>query len=151
KTSVRAGYGIFFEHGTGDEANTGSLEASAPLVLNLTQPFPVGYACIGNYGSTCNQSGNGRPSLPGAFPINVTSIPYNTPYSYSQQWSLSVQRELPRSFVTTFAYVGSKGTHLTVERQLNQLQPISSSLNPYALHEPIFTEVAGATAADCDN
>src|SRR5262249_51516292 len=27
KTSIRAGYGIFFEHGTGNEANTGSLEA----------------------------------------------------------------------------------------------------------------------------
>jgi hypothetical protein len=62
-----------------------------------------------------------------------------------------VQRELPRSFVTTFAYVGSRGTHLTVERQLNQLSPISSAMNPFALHEPILTEVAGATAADCDN
>jgi len=151
KTSLRAGYGIFFEHGTGDEANTGSLEASAPLVLNLTQPFPAGYACIGNYGSNCNISGNGRPSLPGAFPINVTSIPTDAKYSYSQQWSFSLQRELPSSFVTTFAYVGSKGTHLTIERQLNQLAPISSALNPFALHEPILTEVLGATAADCDN
>lgn len=151
KTSIRAGYGIFFEHGTGDEANTGSLEASAPLVLNLTQPFPASYACIGNYGSNCNISGDGKASAPGAFPINVTGIPTNTKYSYSQQWSLSVQRELPRSFITTFAYVGSKGTHLTVERQLNQVTPISSALNPFALHEPILTEVAGATAADCDN
>ena len=31
KTSIRGGYGIFFEHGTGNEANTGSLEASSPL------------------------------------------------------------------------------------------------------------------------
>lgn len=151
KTSIRAGYGMFFEHGTGDEANTGSLEASAPLVLNLTQPFPAGYACIGNFGSTCNISGNGKPSLPGAFPINVTSIPTNTRYAYSQQWSLSVQRELPRSFIATVAYVGSKGTHLTVERQLNQLQPISPELNPFALHEPFLLAVPGATAADCDN
>ena len=40
KTSIRAGYGIFFEHGTGNEANTGSLEASAPVVLSMTQPLP---------------------------------------------------------------------------------------------------------------
>ena len=151
KTSIRGGYGIFFEHGTGDEANTGSLEASAPLVLNLTQPFPASYPCIGNYGANCNTSGNGRPSSPGAFPINVTAIPMNTPYSYSQQWSLGVQRELPHDFLTTLAYVGSKGTHLTVERQLNQIQPISSALNPFALHEPFLIEVPGATAADCDN
>ncbi len=43
KTSIRGGYGIFFEHGTGDEANTGSLEGSAPVILSLTQPFPTGY------------------------------------------------------------------------------------------------------------
>jgi hypothetical protein len=47
KTSIRAGYGIFYEHGTGNEANTGSLEASSPLVLNMTQNFPLGYGCIG--------------------------------------------------------------------------------------------------------
>ena len=151
KTSIRAGYGMFFEHGTGDEANTGSLEGSAPLVLNLTQPFPASYACIGNYGANCNVLQNGVPSRPGAFPINVTTIPTNTRYSYSQQWSLSVQRELPWSLLSTVAYVGSKGTHLTIERQLNQLPPISAALNPFALHEPFLLAVPGSSAADCDN
>lgn len=151
KTSIRAGYGIFFEHGTGDEANTGSLEGSAPDVVNMTQPFPAGYACIGNFGTTCNTVNNGKLSSPGAFPINVTSIPVNTKYSYSQQWSLSVERQLPRDFVITFAYVGSKGTDLTVERQLNQLQPISPALNPFALHEPFILGVPGGSVADCDN
>ena len=154
KTSIRAGYGLFYEHGTSDEANTGSLEGSAPLVLSLTQPFPVGYACIGNYVPNCiNRNIDTNPnanSFPGAFPINVTAIPTNTKYSYSQQWSLSVQRELPRSFVATFAYVGSKGTRLTVERQLNQLKPISSSLNPFAVHEPIIVSDSNG-AQDCQN
>jgi hypothetical protein len=148
KTSIRAGYGIFYEHGTGDEANTGSLEGSAPDILSVTQPFPVGYPCIGNYGANCNAVGN---ALPGAFPINVTSVPTQTKYSYSQQWSLSVQRELPKSFVATFAYVGSKGTRLTVERQLNQLQPVSPALNPFSLHEPFLLAVPGSSVADCDN
>ena len=153
KTSIRGGYGIFFEHGTGDEANTGSLEGSAPLVLNMTQPFPAGYACIGDFGSDCNPSVvSGLPSTsPGAFPINVTSLPTNTPYSYSQQWSLGVQRELPKNMFVSLAYVGSKGTHLTVERQLNQLQPIASTLNPFALHEPILVSAPGSQYGDCDN
>ena len=47
KMSIRAGYGVFFEHGTGDEANTGSLEGSAPLVLDMTENFTAGYECIG--------------------------------------------------------------------------------------------------------
>lgn len=152
KTSIRGGYGIFFEHGTGDEANTGSLEGSAPLVLNMTQPFPAGYACIGNFGSDCSSSINPVTTAPGAFPINVTSLPTSTPYSYSQQWSLSAQRELPKSMLVTFAYVGSKGTHLTIERQLNQLQPISPSLNPFALNEPILVSAPGSSQyGDCDN
>jgi hypothetical protein len=151
KTSVRAGYGIFFEHGTGDEANTGSLEGSAPLVISLTQPFPLDYACIGNYGTSCNPPADpSQISRPSAYPINVTAIPTETKYSYSQQWSLSLQRELPRNFVATFAYVGSKGTHLTVERQLNQLHPISPALNPFALHEPIIISNTNG-AADCRN
>lgn len=151
KTSIRGGYGIFFEHGTGDEANTGSLEGSAPLVLNMTQPFPAGYACIGNFGSDCSPSINPVTTAPGAFPINVTSLPINTLYSYSQQWSLGAQRELPKSMLVSFAYVGSKGTHLTVERQLNQLQPISPALNPFALHEPILVSAPGSQFGDCDN
>ena len=148
KTSIRAGYGIFYEHGTGDEANTGSLEGSAPDILSLTQPFPAGYACIGNYGSSCNP--NGTVSQPGAYPINVTSIPTNTPYAYSQQWSLSVQRELPSNFAASFAYVGSKGTHLTVERQLNQLAPVAPSLNPFGSNEPIVLNNLSGTN-DCSN
>jgi hypothetical protein len=148
KTSIRAGYGIFFEHGTGDEANTGSLEGSAPNVISLTQPLPIGYACIGNYGTNCNP--NGTVSLPGAYPINVTAVPTETRYSYSQQWSLSVQRELPKSFAATFAYVGSKGTRLTVERQLNQLAPVPSNLNPFAIHEPLVLNNLSGTN-DCTN
>jgi hypothetical protein len=155
KTSIRAGYGIFFEHGTGDEANTGSLEGSAPDILNVTEPFPSSYACIGNFATNCDltglEAGISTPSRPGAFPINVTSIPIHTKYSYSQQWSLSVQRDLARGFVGTVAYVGSKGTDLTFERQLNQLQPISPSLNPFGLHEPILLSVPGGSSGDCQN
>ena len=153
KTSIRAGYGLFFEHGTGDEANAGSLEGSAPNILSLSQPFPQGYACIGDFASACRNPAEGDTnptSYPGAYPINVTSIPTNTKYSYSQQWSLSIERQLPKNFVTSLAYVGSKGTHLSVERQLNQLQPVAPNLNPFGPHEPIIVSDANGDA-DCQN
>ncbi len=114
KIAVRAGYGMFYEHGTADEANTGSLEGSAPLILDMTQNNPTSWSSIGG--------GN-------AFPINVTAIPTKAVWPYIQQWSLSVERELPRSMLATFAYVGSEGTHLTTERQINQLQPLAASAN----------------------
>jgi hypothetical protein len=152
KTSVRAGYGIFFEHGTGNEANTGSLEASAPVVLSMTQQLPVSYPCIGNVGygpafdptnSACaSLVGGTPPSAASAFPLDVTSIPTKAIWPYAQQWSFGMQRELPRSTVLNVAYVGSRGTHLTVERQLNQLQPLPVSQNPFGPNEPL-------TITDC--
>jgi hypothetical protein len=121
---LRGGYGIFFEHGTADEANTGSLEGSSPIVLSMTQQFPTGWSSIGQ-GHT--------------FPLNVTSIPTKAVWPYVQQWSFSVEREMPLGLLATFAYVGSKGTHLTAERELNQLAPISSASNPFKQDEPLLT------------
>jgi hypothetical protein len=153
KTSVRGGYGIFLEHGTGNEANTGSLEASSPLVLSMTQPLPLSYPCIGNvgYGETfdasnaaCSLSPLLPAPLPGSlFPLDVTGIPTKAVWPYAQQWSFGVQRELPHDVVANLSYVGSKGTHLTVERQLNQLQPLAPSDNPFGPSEPL-------TLSDCN-
>jgi hypothetical protein len=142
KTSIRAGYGMFYEHGTGEEANTGSLEGSAPYILNMTQRFPLNYGCIGGAAANC-------ATLPGAYPLNVTAIPTKVVWPYSQQWSFSVQRELPKSMIATVGYVGSKGTHLTVERQLNQLQPLPASLNPFGAHQPLIPQATSAGLGDC--
>jgi hypothetical protein len=154
KSSIRGGYGIFFEHGTGNEANTGSLEASSPLVLSMTQRFPLGYSCIGNIGggnnANCPPSGS-RLNPIGAYPLNVTAIPTRTIWPYAQQWSFSIQRELLKDFVASFAYVGSKGTNLTLQRQINQLSPVASGDNPFAPSEPIIptlTVTPGLTG-DC--
>ena len=130
KTAIRAGYGLFWEHGTGYEANVGSLIGSAPLVLSETQSNIMGnnsnvdaYNVIG---LSCQQGATqcGSASIPAngtTFPLNVTSIPTKAVYSYTQQWSLSVQREVSKGMVAQLAYVGTKGTHLTAVRDLNQL------------------------------
>jgi hypothetical protein len=144
KTSIRAGYGMFYEHGTGEEANTGSLEGSPPNVLSMTQRFPQNYGCIGGSATGCDVG-------PGAYPLNVSAIPTKAVWPYAQQWSLSVQRQLPDNMVATVAYVGSKGTHLTVERELNQLQPLPTGLNPFGLHEPIIPQATvSGFPGDCD-
>jgi hypothetical protein len=51
--------------------------------------------------------------------------------------------------VATIAYVGSKGTHLTVERQLNQLKPVPSALNPFGIHEPLIPKPTESQQGDC--
>ena len=57
KTSLRGGYGIFYDHGNGNEGNSESLQGSPPLVQNPQQSNiasgvgtcadPTGYTCIG--------------------------------------------------------------------------------------------------------
>jgi hypothetical protein len=158
RTSIRGGYGIFFEHGTGNEANTGSLEASAPLVLSMTQPLPLNYPCIGyvGYGKAFDPSNSAcapissfaaktplSPPAGSVFPLDVTGIPTKAVWPYAQQWSFGVQREVTRDVVANVAYVGSSGTHLTIERQLNQLAPLPLSENPFGPNEPL-------TLADCN-
>jgi hypothetical protein len=144
KTAVRAGYGLFWEHGTGYEANVGSLIGSAPTVLSETQSnVPGSYGLLG---FSCQQGaaqcGTQIQSAGGVtFPLNVTSIPTKAVYSYTQQWSLSVQREVRKGMVGQLAYVGTKGTHLTGVRDLNQLAPISNGLNPFSAGQPITSDV----------
>ena len=150
KTSIRAGYGIFYEHGTGEEANTGSLEGNPPQVLSMTQRFPINFGCIG--GSSFATDPACAAALPGgvgAYPLNLSAIPTKAVWPYAQQWSLSVQRELPRSMVATVAYVGSKGTHLTVERQINQLKSVTAAENPFGPNEPLIPEVNQQSQGDC--
>ncbi|MFI5223849.1 MAG: carboxypeptidase regulatory-like domain-containing protein, partial [Nitrospirales bacterium] len=160
KTSIRGGYGLFFEHGTGSEANTGSLVGSAPLNLTMTQLTPSGvglssgYPCIGGIGGTASNCFSGQ----GAYPIDVTSIPRETIWPYVQQWSFGVQRELSRSLVFGISYVGSKGTHLTAVRQPNAFplgpQEVSDGIqlsgNPYGLRQPIINSSV-FQVFDCTN
>ncbi len=139
KTSIRGGYGIFFEHGTGNEANTGSLEGSPGNlnqggIISMTQYGVLGYACVGEAGTGCRSDLYGN-----AFPINVTSIPTKVSWPYTQQWNFSVQRELPGKMLGAIAYVGSKGTHLTAELNANQLVPVNPSQNPFSPGQPMGT------------
>jgi len=133
KMAIRGGYGIFFEHTNGNEANTESLEGSAPYALNASQFNVNGYANIGGSGAF----------IP-FFPLGVNSIPNKAIWPYVQQWHLDVQRDLPWHVVVTGSYVGAKGTHLTLQRNLNQLQPVDPSANPFAKGQPI-------TNADCNS
>lgn len=131
KWAIRAGYGIFFEHTNGNEANTESLEQ-----FNInTQTTSVG-----------PQSGYGtiNPSLlgGGTTPLTFVSIPNKATWPYVQQWHLDVQHEFAKRTVAILAYVGTAGVHLTRSYEYNQIVPTSASVNPYAPGQPI-------TANDC--
>jgi hypothetical protein len=129
KTAIRGGYGIFFEHANGNEANTEGMEGqTSPLLQTETQNNVQGYLNIGSSGG----------SFAPAFPASFLSIPDNAVWPYVQQWHLDIQRELLAHTVMTVAYVGAKGTHLGDQRDMNQLYPLSPAQNPYHPGQPIM-------------
>jgi hypothetical protein len=79
------------------------------------------------------------------FPLSVIAVPTHEHWPYVQQWHLDVQRELAPNTVGTVSYVGSKGTHLARQSNLNQLYPVPASQNPYVPGEFIDTNSADST------
>jgi hypothetical protein len=104
------------------------------LLQTETQNNVAGYLNIGASGG----------ALAPSFPAGFLSIPDNAVWPYVQQWHLDIQHELPAHTVLTVAYVGSKGTHLGDQRDMNQMYPVLPSQNPYQTHQPI-------TATDCND
>ena len=136
KTSVRAGYGIFhdpvaprtyasayyfdppfnyhqFAPGTMTFPNAFLF---APPVL---PPQDVPTACAAD-----NLSNNsiGCTSLGDGVPFNTIEAPYQ------QQWNLNIQRDLGKGMILTVGYVGSRGVHLFVQRNLNPSMTSTSAV-----------------------
>jgi hypothetical protein len=59
-----------------------------------------------------------------------------------------VQRDLFRNAVATLAYVGAKGTHLTLQHELNQLAPVPASQNPYQPGQVITNDDCNSISID---
>ena len=139
KWAIRGGYGIFFDHTNGNEADSEALESAPPLVQVPTQYNISGYGHIGG--------GTGL-----LFPLNVVSIPTKAVWPYVQQWHLDVQHDVGWSTVATLSYVGSKGTDLGRKYELNQLHPVPAALNPYVkANQPIdaIDPATGQPHDDC--
>jgi hypothetical protein len=123
KYSVRGGYGIFFEHTNGNESNSEALEGSAPIVQTPNQYNFIGYDKAGGAGVK--------------FPLSLLSIPTKATWPYVHQFNLSVQGDLWNHVVMQLSYTGSRGIHLPVVRELNQLKPVTDAENPYATGQAI--------------
>ncbi|HXJ40486.1 MAG TPA: hypothetical protein VNH18_14490, partial [Bryobacteraceae bacterium] len=125
KTTVRAAYGVFYNTERGYLLNETQL--NQPFVLNVSIPNPPSFEnpfqnfSGGNpYPFTPPATDTGRKAYKFILPMPISRF-FNpdaaTPYN--QQWNFSVQRELPAEVVVTAAYVGSKGTKLWINRELN--------------------------------
>ena len=118
KTSIRAGYGMFFDNGL-EFGNT-------ELNIGLSQGFLTNLTVNGtNLGDPAGGSTPGTNIAPFTLQARMP-IDYKSPYS--QQWSLDVQRQVGNSWLFDLGYYGSNGIHLPGFEDLNQA-PVASYLN----------------------
>lgn len=124
KTSVRAAYGVFHEtpaiHQLSAFANTQpfstQVQVNRPFSFSdpyngLVNPFPY----------TPPRTGAERQRFTFLRPV-VVGESYDPALAagYMQQWNVNLQRETLQGIVVTAGYVGSKGTRLPMQRELNQ-------------------------------
>ncbi len=115
KTVVRGGAGVFYNVQPAGNGLLGMLfnfpfrlpqtfNSSRTAPITLSDPFP------GPVPTTAPTNGS----------LTMTAIDENFDAAYITQWGLSVQRGVGSDVVFEIGYLGSKGTHLPLNRNLNQ-------------------------------
>jgi hypothetical protein len=119
KTTIRAGYGIFYgvTHSGATDAYTGSAFGTSTAWLPtldsihvngtaqqlLSNPFPSGYTYpTGTALGLMTSVGGG---LAGGLPSTLRT-------EYNQAWNITIQHNLTPNLMLQVAYAGGKGTHL---------------------------------------
>jgi hypothetical protein len=138
KTSIRAGYGIFYSVIQGntiaiDEPQppygtsyTGQGVLFATPFINAANgtthvnPFPVKFPPLNASADHPNSSIDFSPFLPQA---GMTAPPPGNTYPYAENYFLSIERQLTADTVLSFSYVGSEGHHLLVIYSANPGNP----------------------------
>ncbi len=118
QTVIRGGFGIYHEDGQLDDQNLPA-KNEVPSYAVKGGSYPVDFTSPGTLSPNAEQR--------------------NRKDSYVEQWSLSVQQELPASFVSTFSYLGSHGVHLLEENVVNLYLPPSYTTLQY----PAFAAAIG--------
>ncbi len=140
KTVVRGGYGIFFDSAEGRE-----IDGAADI-------YP--YVSRGQYRQTLGQTnllttdqmfpnfasvGAADPAANSFLAVSMSPEPRNP---YVQQWSFGIQRAISGNSTLELNYIGNKGTHLLMRRQINQAylpsNPSLCAANPTAGDCPVL-------------
>jgi len=110
---VRAGWGVYFN---------GSVYNQAASRLAQQPPFAKTSSLVTSTARPLTLQ-NGFPTGPATQITNTYAVDRGYRAGYAQTWNLSLQQDLPASFVVEAGYLGTKGTRLDVQRMPNRAAP----------------------------
>ena len=136
KTVLRVGYGIFY--------SAPQFDVTRDLVAN--PPEGINTSFTNNQfdfeGARPASAGFIRPAAGSLTNAALNYLDPNSATPYTQQWNMTLEREIPYDFSLTVAYVGTKGTRLEARPDINQPVPGTTpiaSRRPYPLFQGILT------------
>ena len=147
KTSVRGGYGVFFDTLRLVAINGQPTRQPFSVGTTLSNPFSLSNPYLGNQNIVSALLSYVQGVPPGATnyqflsPVTANSIDPNFTTGYMQQWNFNVQRDLWKGLVVTGAYVGSKGTKFQILEQANPApyipgQSTAGNIDARRIHQP---------------
>ena len=129
---VRAAYGIFYDVGI--------------FNINVFPRFNPPFYDLSYYPNSGTDLIQNILNQPATAIVQPNMIARNFHDGYMQQWNVDLQYELRPNWMIDTAYVGSKGTHLSDVRDLNQANP-ATGLSPYPQFSSIlYVESAAASS-----
>lgn len=135
KTVVQGGFSIAFLDGGAYEYGTNKVAVNYGNLLTGTFTQTSTGTNVSSYGSWDTRKMPNPTATPfspglGVGGVQVDAFSKKDGYApYSQQWSLSVQRQLPYEMFATLAWVGAKDIHLPSQlNSFNQSNPSSLAL-----------------------
>jgi hypothetical protein len=144
-TVLRGGYGIFYKEyisqGVGLPQNGFSI---TPTFASADVGVTPGFYWDNGFPQGFNRPPSISPTVQNGQTAQIVQKSTGGQIPYSQQWNLTLERQITGSLMISGAYVANKGTHLYDQQQVNQVFPQYFSLGDSLLRANINSPAAQA-------